>query len=153
MYIQRGNQSDCKVEVKEEIKEEADVEDDVIKESEFQKGPKNLNHSTMVKSSNYRNPSERCPRPLYSRDSTQEDLTIPHHHQVDGNPPERCPRPLYSRNSTHEDHTYAKRDQSGNLEDYYTVVVKEKFKEEDSVMEELSEEHKDLFKNMEPCWD
>ncbi|KAM5125272.1 uncharacterized protein ACMZJ9_022311, partial [Mantella aurantiaca] len=81
----RGNQSDCKVEVKEEIKEEADVEDDVIKESEFQKGPKNLNHSTM----------------------------------------------------------------SGNLEDYYTVVVKEKFKEEDSVMEELSEEHKDLYKNME----
>ncbi|PIO24802.1 hypothetical protein AB205_0075040, partial [Aquarana catesbeiana] len=24
---------------------------------------------------------ERCPRPLYSRDSTQEDHTIPHHHQ------------------------------------------------------------------------
>ncbi|KAM5127539.1 uncharacterized protein ACMZJ9_020517 [Mantella aurantiaca] len=47
MYIQRGNQSDCKVDVKEEIKEEADVEDDVIKESEFQKGHKNLNHSTM----------------------------------------------------------------------------------------------------------
>ncbi|KAM5127332.1 uncharacterized protein ACMZJ9_020768, partial [Mantella aurantiaca] len=29
------------------------------------------------------NPPERCPRPLYSRDSTQEDLTIPHHHQDD----------------------------------------------------------------------
>ncbi|PIO34900.1 hypothetical protein AB205_0175860, partial [Aquarana catesbeiana] len=27
------------------------------------------------------NPPERCPRPLYSRDSTQEDHTIPHHHQ------------------------------------------------------------------------
>ncbi|KAM5125643.1 uncharacterized protein ACMZJ9_022072, partial [Mantella aurantiaca] len=27
------------------------------------------------------NPPERCPRPLYSWDSTQEDLTIPHHHQ------------------------------------------------------------------------
>ncbi|XP_077322676.1 uncharacterized protein LOC143956335 [Lithobates pipiens] len=26
-------------------------------------------------------PPERCPRPLYSRDSTQEDHTIPHHHQ------------------------------------------------------------------------
>ncbi|KAM5125744.1 uncharacterized protein ACMZJ9_021983 [Mantella aurantiaca] len=50
--------------------------------------------------SSNRNPPERCPRPLYSRDSTQEDLTIPHHHQVDGNPPERCPRPLYSRDST-----------------------------------------------------
>ncbi|XP_077322160.1 uncharacterized protein LOC143955911 [Lithobates pipiens] len=29
------------------------------------------------------NPPERCPRPLYSRDSTQEGHTIPHHHQVD----------------------------------------------------------------------
>ncbi|PIO40333.1 hypothetical protein AB205_0167720, partial [Aquarana catesbeiana] len=27
------------------------------------------------------NPTERCPRPLYSRDSTQEGHTIPHHHQ------------------------------------------------------------------------
>ncbi|XP_073450538.1 uncharacterized protein [Aquarana catesbeiana] len=27
------------------------------------------------------NPPERCPRSLYSRDSTQEDHTIPHHHQ------------------------------------------------------------------------
>ncbi|XP_073467302.1 uncharacterized protein [Aquarana catesbeiana] len=27
------------------------------------------------------NPPERCPRPLYYRDSTQEDHTIPHHHQ------------------------------------------------------------------------
>ncbi|PIO09149.1 hypothetical protein AB205_0027160, partial [Aquarana catesbeiana] len=30
------------------------------------------------------NPPERCPHPLYSRDSTQEDHTIPHHHQVGG---------------------------------------------------------------------
>ncbi|PIO40615.1 hypothetical protein AB205_0131500 [Aquarana catesbeiana] len=27
------------------------------------------------------NPPERCPRPLYSRDSTQEHHPIPHHHQ------------------------------------------------------------------------
>ncbi|XP_077322316.1 uncharacterized protein LOC143956063 [Lithobates pipiens] len=26
-------------------------------------------------------PPERCPRPLYSRDSTQEGHTIPRHHQ------------------------------------------------------------------------
>ncbi|KAM5125251.1 gastrula zinc finger protein XlCGF66.1-like [Mantella aurantiaca] len=32
--------------------------------------------------SSNRNPPERCPRPLYSRDSTQENLTIPHHHQT-----------------------------------------------------------------------
>ncbi|CAI9573280.1 unnamed protein product [Staurois parvus] len=30
------------------------------------------------------NPPERCPRPLYSRDSTQEGHTIPPHHQVGG---------------------------------------------------------------------
>ncbi|PIO09179.1 hypothetical protein AB205_0063870, partial [Aquarana catesbeiana] len=30
---------------------------------------------------NIRNPPKRCPRPLYSRDSTQEGHTIPHHHQ------------------------------------------------------------------------
>ncbi|XP_077322033.1 uncharacterized protein LOC143955784 [Lithobates pipiens] len=30
------------------------------------------------------NPPERCPRPLYSRDSTQEGHTIPHHHQDEG---------------------------------------------------------------------
>ncbi|XP_073450847.1 gastrula zinc finger protein XlCGF66.1-like [Aquarana catesbeiana] len=28
------------------------------------------------------NPPERCPPPLYSRDSTQEGHTIPHHHQM-----------------------------------------------------------------------
>ncbi|CAI9612345.1 unnamed protein product, partial [Staurois parvus] len=27
-------------------------------------------------------PPERCPRPLYSRDSTQEGHTIPHHYKV-----------------------------------------------------------------------
>ncbi|CAI9565084.1 unnamed protein product, partial [Staurois parvus] len=31
--------------------------------------------------SSHGNPPERCPRPLYSRDSTQEGHTIPHHHQ------------------------------------------------------------------------
>ncbi|XP_077322211.1 uncharacterized protein LOC143955958 isoform X2 [Lithobates pipiens] len=54
-----GNLRDPKVEVKEEIKEEDDQD-------------------TMVESSSYRNPPERCPRPLYSRDSTQKDHTIPH---------------------------------------------------------------------------
>ncbi|PIO13545.1 hypothetical protein AB205_0213920, partial [Aquarana catesbeiana] len=116
------------------------------------------------------NPPERCPRPLYSRDSTQEGHTIPHHHQSgnlrdskvevkeeikeeddeDGvmeesgylkehkdlyqetmeesssyrNPPERCPCPLGDN-----------------------IDVKEEYKEEDGVMEELSEGYKDI---MEP---
>ncbi|PIO26075.1 hypothetical protein AB205_0112650, partial [Aquarana catesbeiana] len=117
------------------------------------------------------NPPERCPRPLYSRDSTQEDHTIPHHHQSgnlrdskvevkeeikeeddkDGdtmvesssnrNPPERCPLPLYSPDSTEEDHTIPHRHQD---------VVKEEYKEEDEeygVTEEFSEGHKNM---MEP---
>ena len=37
----------------------------------------------MMEPPNTRNPPARCPRPLYSRDYTQEGHTIPHHHQVD----------------------------------------------------------------------
>ncbi|XP_077346180.1 uncharacterized protein LOC143989784 [Lithobates pipiens] len=71
-HHQSGNLRDPKVEVKEEIKEEDD-EDGGMEEEH-----KDLYQDTMVESSSYRNPPERCPRPLYSRDSTQEDHTIPH---------------------------------------------------------------------------
>ncbi|XP_073467419.1 uncharacterized protein [Aquarana catesbeiana] len=66
-----------------------------------------------------------------------------------GNPPERCPRPLYSWDSTQEGHTIPHHHQSGNLGDD-NIDVKEEYKEEDEecgVVEELSEEHKDM---MEP---
>ncbi|CAI9559473.1 unnamed protein product [Staurois parvus] len=66
-----GDLSDSKVHIKEEIKEEED--DGVMEELEPQK-------DTMVESSSYRNPPERCPRPLYSWDSTQEGHII-HHDQ------------------------------------------------------------------------
>ncbi|XP_077346152.1 uncharacterized protein LOC143989754 [Lithobates pipiens] len=79
-HHQSGNLRDSKVVVKEEIKEEDDKYG-VMEESEFLKEHKDLYQDTVVESSNYRNPPERCPRPLYSRDSTQEDHTIPHHHQ------------------------------------------------------------------------
>ncbi|PIO09385.1 hypothetical protein AB205_0200140 [Aquarana catesbeiana] len=107
-----GNLRDSKV--KEEIKEEDD-EDGVMEE--FIKEHKDLYQDTMVESSSYRNPPERCPRPLYSRDSTQEGLTIPHHHQ------------------------------SGNLGDYNIVVKEEYKDEDEEygVMEELSEGHKDVM--------
>ncbi|PIO23139.1 hypothetical protein AB205_0174280, partial [Aquarana catesbeiana] len=81
-HHQSGNLRDSPVEVKEEIKEKDD-EDGVTEKSEIPKGHKDLYQDTMVESSIYRNPPERCPRPLYSRDSTQEGLTVPHHHQVD----------------------------------------------------------------------
>ncbi|XP_077345468.1 uncharacterized protein LOC143989267 isoform X2 [Lithobates pipiens] len=76
-HHQSGNLGD-KVDIKEVIKEEED-EDGVMEE--FLKGHKDLYQDTMRESSSYRNPPERCPRPLYSWDSTQEDHTIPHHHQ------------------------------------------------------------------------
>ncbi|XP_077345769.1 uncharacterized protein LOC143989502 [Lithobates pipiens] len=81
-HHQSGNLRDSKVEVKGEIKEEDD-EDGVMEESEFLKGHKNQ-YQDMVESCSYRNPPERCPCPLYSRDSTQEDHTIPHHCKVGG---------------------------------------------------------------------
>ncbi|PIO27360.1 hypothetical protein AB205_0221120 [Aquarana catesbeiana] len=74
-HHQSGNLSDFKVDIKEEKKEEDD-KDGVMEESEFRK-------ENMVESPSYRNPPERCPCPLYSRDSTQKDHPIPHHHQVD----------------------------------------------------------------------
>ncbi|XP_077346304.1 uncharacterized protein LOC143989899 [Lithobates pipiens] len=78
-HHQGGNLRDSKVEVKEEVKEE----DGVMEGSEFVKVHKDLYQDTMVESSSYRNPPERCPCPLYSWDSIKEGHTIPHHHQVD----------------------------------------------------------------------
>ncbi|PIO11272.1 hypothetical protein AB205_0122680, partial [Aquarana catesbeiana] len=78
-HHQSGNLRDSKVVIKEGIKEEDD-EDGVIEE--FPKQHKDLYQDTMVESSSYRNPPERCPCPLYSWDSTHEDHTIPHHHQI-----------------------------------------------------------------------
>ncbi|PIO40437.1 hypothetical protein AB205_0220320 [Aquarana catesbeiana] len=106
--------TDFNVIVKEEVNDEID-EDDVTKEWKNLEGHKDLYKDIMMENqppltspdgSSNGNPPERCPPPLYSWDSTQEDHIIPHHHQVDGssngNPPERCPRPLYSRDSTQE---------------------------------------------------
>ncbi|PIN98033.1 hypothetical protein AB205_0131900, partial [Aquarana catesbeiana] len=69
-HHQSGNLRDSKVEVKEEYKEE-DEEYGVMEK--FSEGDKD-----MMEPSNTRNLPERCPRPLYSWDSTQEDHTIPH---------------------------------------------------------------------------
>ncbi|XP_077321930.1 uncharacterized protein LOC143955693 isoform X1 [Lithobates pipiens] len=55
-----------------------------------------------------------------------------------GNPPERCPRPLYSRDSTQEDHNYARCYQGDDLIDIKVEVKaeEEKYKRSDQSMEE-----------------
>ncbi|XP_077322175.1 uncharacterized protein LOC143955926 [Lithobates pipiens] len=69
----RENLGDDNIDIKEEYKEE-DEEYGVMEE--FSEG-----HKDMMEPPNTRNPPERCPRPLYSRDSTQEGHTIPHHYK------------------------------------------------------------------------
>ncbi|XP_073416472.1 uncharacterized protein [Dendrobates tinctorius] len=80
-----------------------------------------------------RNPPERCPRPLYPHDCSEENRSIPEDHQGEDltdikvevihgaeeaiaiwadqqhgsrrrNPPERCPRPLYPQDCPEENH-------------------------------------------------
>ncbi|CAI9562128.1 unnamed protein product [Staurois parvus] len=74
-HHQSGILGDDNIDVKEEYKEE-DEEYGVMEE--FSEG-----HKDMMEPPNTRNPPERCPRPLYSRDSTQEGHTIPHHYKVE----------------------------------------------------------------------
>ncbi|PIO28640.1 hypothetical protein AB205_0005660, partial [Aquarana catesbeiana] len=71
-----------KAEIKEEEEETLDggawqsvEEGEMIIKSKQEKSSLHID----INGSSKRNPPERCPRPLYSRDSTQEDLTIPHH--------------------------------------------------------------------------
>ncbi|PIO13336.1 hypothetical protein AB205_0156880, partial [Aquarana catesbeiana] len=110
-----GNLGDCII-VKEEYIEE-DEEYGVMEEL-FDRHT-DL-YKDMMKPPNTRNPPERCPRPLYSRDSTQEDHTIHHHHQ------------------------------SGNLRDYNIVVKEEYKEEDEEygVMREFSEGHEDLYEDV-----
>ncbi|PIO11305.1 hypothetical protein AB205_0208610, partial [Aquarana catesbeiana] len=120
-HHQSDNLRDSKVEVKEEIKEEDD-EDGVMEE--FLKEHKDLYQDTMVESS-YRNPPERCPRPLYSRDSTQEDHTIPHHYQSGD------PNDIEFEVKAEEEEIYVRDDQQSMVEDGITGT----FIEEDTPTE------------------
>ncbi|PIO10414.1 hypothetical protein AB205_0221960, partial [Aquarana catesbeiana] len=112
-HHQSGNLRDSKSEVKEEIKEEDD-ENGVMKESDFPKEQKDLYQDTMVESSSYTNPPERCPRPLYSRDSTQEGHTIPHCYKS-GDPID-----IEFEGKAEEEERYARDDQQSMEEDGIT---------------------------------
>ncbi|XP_073467347.1 uncharacterized protein [Aquarana catesbeiana] len=80
-HHQSEDLSDSKLNIKEDIKKEENDEEWLMEESESLKGQEDLYQDNMVESSSYRNPPERCPRPLYSQDYTQEGHTIPYHHQ------------------------------------------------------------------------
>ncbi|XP_077322112.1 uncharacterized protein LOC143955867 [Lithobates pipiens] len=159
-HHQSGNLEDYNSVIKEEYKQE-DKEYGVMKELSD-------GHKDMMELPNNIKPPQRCPRPLYSRDSTQEDHTIPHHHQV-GNLEDYniIVKKEYKEedeeygvmeefsghkdlmDSTQEGHTIPHHHQVGNLGDDNSFVKKE-YKEEDEeygVMEEFSEGHKDM---MEP---
>ncbi|XP_077322305.1 uncharacterized protein LOC143956049 [Lithobates pipiens] len=98
LYIQSGNLRDPKVEVKEEIKEEDE------------------------ESPSYRNPPERCPRPLYS---TQEDHTIPHSYKSGD------PMDIEFEVKSEEEERYVRDDQQSMEEDGITGT----FIEEDTPTE------------------
>ncbi|PIO26691.1 hypothetical protein AB205_0133530, partial [Aquarana catesbeiana] len=78
MTGESGNLEDDNIVVKEEYKEE-DEEYGVMEE--LCEGHKDLHKEIMMESPNNINPPERCPCPLYFRDSTQDGYTVPHHDQ------------------------------------------------------------------------
>ncbi|XP_077345697.1 uncharacterized protein LOC143989442 isoform X3 [Lithobates pipiens] len=139
-HHQSGNLRDSKVEVKEEIKEEDD-EDGVMEKSEFVKKHKDLYRDTMVESSIYRNPPERCPRPLYSRDSTQEDHTIPHHCKTED------PIDIEFEVKSEEEERYVRDDEQSMEEDGITGT----FIEEDTPTEIITVDGREMRKTSEDC--
>ncbi|XP_077321906.1 uncharacterized protein LOC143955672 isoform X2 [Lithobates pipiens] len=141
-HHQSGNLRDPKVEGKEEIKEEDD-EDGVTEELEHLKEHKDLYQDTMVESSSYRNPPERCPRPL---DSTQEGHTIPHHHQVE----DLMDKKVEGKSEEEEEERYVRDDQQSMEEDGITgTFIEEDTPTEISTGAAMKKPSKDSFTS--PC--
>ncbi|XP_077346076.1 LOW QUALITY PROTEIN: uncharacterized protein LOC143989682 [Lithobates pipiens] len=132
-HHQSGNLGDDNIDGKEEYKEE-DEEYGVMEE--FSEG-----HKDMMESPNTRNPPERCPRPLYSRDSTQEDHTIPHCYKS-GDPID-----IEFEVKSEEEERYVRDDQQSMEEDGITGT----FIEEDTPTEISTVDGREMRKTSEDC--
>ncbi|CAI9546330.1 unnamed protein product [Staurois parvus] len=127
-HHQSGILGDENIDVKEEYKEE-DEEYGVMEE--FSEG-----HKDMMEPPNTRNPPERCPRPLDSRDSTQECHTIPHHYKV-----------VEFEVKAEEEEAYVRDDQQSMEEDGITGT----FIEEDTPTEISTVHGREMRKTSEDC--
>ncbi|XP_077346052.1 uncharacterized protein LOC143989666 isoform X1 [Lithobates pipiens] len=132
-HHQSGNLGDDNIDVKEEYKEE-DEEYGVMEE--FSEG-----HKDMMEPPNTRNPPERCPRPLYSRDSTQEDHTIPHCYKSGD------PMDIEFEVKSEEEERYVRDDQQSMEEDGITGT----FIEEDTPTEISTVDGREMRKTSEDC--
>ncbi|XP_077346038.1 uncharacterized protein LOC143989654 isoform X2 [Lithobates pipiens] len=133
-HHQSENLGDDNIDVKEEYKEE-DEEYGVMEE--FSEG-----HKDMMEPPNTRNPPERCPRPLYSRDSTQEDHTIPHCYLKSGDPMD-----IEFEVKSEEEERYVRDDQQSMEEDGITGT----FIEEDTPTENSTVDGREMRKTSEDC--
>ncbi|XP_073467716.1 uncharacterized protein [Aquarana catesbeiana] len=132
-HHQSGNLRDDNIIVKEEYKEE-DEEYGVMKEFSEE-------HKDMMEPPNTRNPPERCPRPLYSRDSTQEDHTIPYYCKS-GDPID-----IEFEVKAEEEERYVRDDQQSMEEDGITGT----FIEEDTPTEISTVDGWEMRKTSEDC--
>ncbi|PIO12758.1 hypothetical protein AB205_0192010, partial [Aquarana catesbeiana] len=96
-------------------------------------------HKDMMEPPNTRNPPERCPRPLYSRDSTQEGHIIPHCYKS-GDPID------IEFEVKSEEERYVRDDQQSMEEDGITGT----FIEEDTPTE-ISTDGREMRKTSEDC--
>ncbi|XP_077345815.1 uncharacterized protein LOC143989538 isoform X2 [Lithobates pipiens] len=132
-HHQSGNLGNDNIDVKEEYKEEDEAYGVM---EEFSEG-----HKDMMEPPNIRNPPERCPRPLYSRDSTQEDHTIPHCYKS-GDPID-----IEFEVKSEEEERYVRDDQQSMEEDGITGT----FKEEDTPTEISTVDGREMRKTSEDC--
>ncbi|XP_077346178.1 uncharacterized protein LOC143989781 [Lithobates pipiens] len=135
-HHQSGNLRDSKVDAQEEFKM-ADEQYRAMKE--FFEGNADLYKDFMMGPPNTRNPPERCPRPLYSRDSTQEGHTIPHCYKSGD------PMDIEFEVKSEEEERYVRDDQQSMEEDGITGT----FIEEDTPTEISTVDGREMRKTSE----